>query len=325
MKTEKISVIIPSYNCAKWLPRCLDSLLEQTYSEMEIIVVDDGSSDHTKEVLDTYTKQFKHIKAIHKENGGEYAARLTGLEYASGSWIGFVDADDEVEPDMFNRLLQNAHAYHADISHCGFVVIYPDGKREYLHNTGMIRQQDRVTALKDLLEERYVENGLPGKLFRRELFAELQEKMDFSIVNNGDMLMNYYLFEKAGCAVFEDICPYHYLIRIGSASRQKLNGNILYDPIRVRQILLENCEPQMREDVRRALARMCLVSYRRLAMESRNEYQDDRKKVRDLISEQLPYVHLLPKRNALLVRMISSAPWLFDFLYPVTAKILGRE
>lgn len=325
MNTEWISVIVPSYNCAKWLPRCLDSLLEQTYSELEIIVVDDGSSDNTKEVLSAYTKKFPQIKAIRKENGGECAARLTGLEYASGSWIGFVDADDAVEPDMFERLLQNANTYHADISHCGFTVIYADGKREYLHNTGMIRQQDRVTALKDLLEERYVENGLPGKLFRRELFEGLAEKMDVSIVNNGDLLMNYYLFEKARCAIFEDVCPYHYLIRMGSASRRKLNGHILYDPIRVRQILLENCEPQMREDVRRALARMCLVSYRRLAMESRKEYQEDRKKVRNLISEQLPYVHLLPKRNAMLVRMIASAPWLFDCLYPAAAKILGRE
>lgn len=325
MGNETISVIVPAYNCAQWLPRCVDSLLAQTHENMEIIVVDDGSKDNTMEVMAEYTAEYPNVKSIRKQNGGEYAARLTGLEYAQGDWIGFVDADDEVEPQMYARLLENAKQYGAQISHCGFKVIYPDGKVDYLRNTGELRLQDRSTALRDLLEEVIVENGLPNKLFRRELFAGLNDKMDFTIVNNGDLLMNYYLFEKAEKAVFEDVCPYHYLIRQGSASRRKLNGHIIYDPIRVRQIILDHCAPEMKDDARRALARMCLVSYRQLVMEDKREFAEDRKKVRALIAEQLPYVAILPKRNGLLVRMIARAPWMFDFLYPVAAKVLGRE
>ena len=324
MMNERITVVVPSYNCAQWLPRCIDSLLAQTYENLEIIVVDDGSSDNTPEVLADYTSRFPNVRSLRKTNGGEYAARLSGVEIAQGDWIGFVDADDEVEPQMYQRLLENAHKYGAQISHCGFKVIYQDGKVEYLQNTGMVRPQDRETALRDLLEEVYVENGLPNKLFRKELFQGLKKKMDFSIVNNGDLLMNYYLFEKAERAIFEDVCPYHYLIRQGSASRQRVNRNILFDPIRVRQIILEICAPEMREDARRALARMCLVSYRRVVMEDRKTYAQERKEVRTLVKAQLPYVSVLPKRNGMLVRLISVAPWLFDMLYPVVARLLRR-
>ena len=321
MQDNMISVIIPAYNCAQWLPRCLESLLNQTYPNLEIIVVNDGSKDNTIEVMTDYTDRYEHVKLITKKNGGEYAARVTGVEHARGSWVAFVDADDEVDPDMYERLMRNAQTYNAQISHCGFKMVYSDGKIVYLHNTGELRIQNRETALRDLLEEIIVENGLPGKLFRKELFDGIKERMDFSIVNNGDMLMNYYLFEKIETAVFEDFCPYHYLQRQGSASRQKLNKHIIYDPIRVRQILVDHCTDEMRNDVRCALARMCLISYRRIAMESRAEYREDREKVRELIAQQLPYAHLLPKRNAVLVKLISRAPWVFDLLYPPFEKM----
>ena len=321
MQDNMISVIIPAYNCAQWLPRCLESLLNQTYPNLEIIVVNDGSKDNTIEVMTDYTDRYEHVKLITKKNGAEYAARVTGVEHARGSWVAFVDADDEVDPDMYERLMRNAQTYNAQISHCGFKMVYSDGKIVYLHNTGELRIQNRETALRDLLEEIIVENGLPGKLFRKELFDGIKEQMDFSIVNNGDMLMNYYLFEKIETAVFEDFCPYHYLQRQGSASRQKLNKHIIYDPIRVRQILVDHCTDEMRNDVRCALARMCLISYRRIAMESRAEYREDREKVRELVAQQLPYAHLLPKRNAVLVKLISRAPWVFDLLYPPFEKM----
>ena len=93
----------------------------------------------------------------------------------------------------------------------------------------------------------------------------------------------------------------------------------------MRQIILDQCAPEMRDDARRALARMCLVSYRQIVMEDRKEYAEDLKKVRALIAEQLPYAAVIPLRNRMLIRMIAAAPWMFDFLYPIAARILGRE
>ena len=324
MTDELISVVVPAYNCAPWLPRCLDSLLNQTYSNLEIVVVNDGSSDNTGEVLDDYASRHSQIKAVHQKNAGDCAARLSGVDAACGEWIGFVDSDDEVEPQMYAFLKENADKYDADISHCGYKVIYPDGHIDYRQNSGLLKVQDHETGLRDLLEDKIVEMGVCSKLYRKSLFEGIRQWMDLSIVINGDMLMNYYLFSRADKAVLEDVCPYHYLIRFGSASRRKLNERLIYDPIRVRQMILDGCEPALKEDARRALARMCLVSYRLLAMERDPEYKAHRMQVRAEIKRQLPYCNILPRRNALLVKLISRTPWVFDMLYPPFARLLQK-
>lgn len=325
MSGERISVVVPAYNSAPWLPRCLDSLLAQTYDNLEIIVVDDGSTDDTPAVMREYAARDSRIQAIRKENGGVTSARLQGVVEASGSWIGFADSDDWAEPWMFARLMENALAYGADISHCGYQVVFPVGRVEYLFNSGHLRQQDRQEALRDLLEEKRITPGLCSKLYRRELFRGLEEHMDPAIRNNEDMLMNFCLFSRADRAVYEDVCPYHYLIRSGSASRQPMNEHMIYDPIRVRQIILDACGPELRDDARRALARMCLVVYGQLTLEKGGEYRQHRANVRRMVAEQMPYLPVLPRRNALLVRMITKAPWLFGLLYPVYAALFKRE
>ena len=104
----KLSLIIPVYNIAQYLPRCLDSIINQNYKNLEIIVVNDGSTDTSREVIDDYCNKDSRIIAIHKENGGVSTARLAGISAATGDYIGFVDGDDYVEPDMFDRLVKNA-------------------------------------------------------------------------------------------------------------------------------------------------------------------------------------------------------------------------
>ena len=128
---NKISIIIPAYNIEKYLSATLDSVLVQTYKNIEVIVVDDGSQDRTAAVIDDYAKRDSRIIAIHKENGGVTSARLRGLAESTGEWIGFVDGDDLVEPQMFARLLDNALANNADIAHCGYQMVFPDGHVDY--------------------------------------------------------------------------------------------------------------------------------------------------------------------------------------------------
>ena len=192
MGEERISVIVPAYNTAPWLPRCLDSLMNQSYENLEVIAVNDGSTDDTKAVLDAYAAQHPRVRVIHKENGGVTSARLRGVKEASGSWIGFTDGDDEVEPEMFAHLLENAKASGADISHCGHQVLFPDGRVEAVHGSGVLRQQDRLTGLRDLLDGGLIESSLCTKLIRRELFEGLDAWMDPAVKNNEDYLMNYY-------------------------------------------------------------------------------------------------------------------------------------
>lgn len=325
MNSDLISVIVPTFNNAPLLPRCLDSILAQTYQNLEVIVVDDGSTDDTPAVLAEYTARDGRVNIIRQKNGGVTSARLRGVTEAAGAWIGFVDGDDEIEPQMYQRLLENAHKYDVDISHCGHQMIYADGSVVYYYNTGILRRQDTLTGLRDLLEEKIVEPGLWNKLYKRELFDTLEDQMDQTIKINEDLLMNYYLFGKARKSVFEDVCPYHYLIRQGSASQQKLNRNRIYDPIRVKEIILSACVPELREDARRAMVETCLFAYAQLAREYGREYAEDRTNVRRLISEQKQYIHLLPRRSALLVRIISTAPWIFHFVYTVYYVLLKKK
>lgn len=238
----KISIIIPAYNIENYVGPCLDSVLAQTYGNLEILIINDGSTDKTPIILDEYAGRDSRIKVVHQENGGVTRARLRGVAEATGEWIGFVDGDDYVEPEMFERLLDNAVRYGADISHCGYRMVLPE-RVDYYYNTGRLVSQESQEALKELLAGTF-EPGLVNKIFRRELFYSLLEQnvMDCSIKINEDLLMNFYLFRAAGQTVFEDVCPYHYMVRKGSAATSKSSINNLLDPVKVRKKLLTETE-----------------------------------------------------------------------------------
>ena len=119
MDEKLVSVIIPAYNIEDYIGRCLDSIISQTYKNLEIIVVDDGSRDYTGEILDNYAKKDRRIKVIHKENGGVSSARNKGIEAAEGDYIGFIDGDDLIEPGMYKTLVDLLEEENADIAHCG--------------------------------------------------------------------------------------------------------------------------------------------------------------------------------------------------------------
>lgn len=321
MSADKISVVVPAYNLAQYLPRCLDSILTQTYENLEVIVVDDGSRDDTFSIISRYAEKDSRVKAIHKENGGVTSARLRGIREATGEWIGFIDGDDEIEPHMYARLLENAHAHDADISHCGYQRRFPDGTAEYHYNTGTMHNQDRLTGLRDLLEERLVEPGLCSKLYRSELFRGLEEKMDTSIRNNEDMLMNYYLFAQASRSVYEDICPYHYILREDSASRRKLSEHRIYDPVRVRERILDVAEPELQEDALQALLRVLLYVYALLTVEKGGEMGLHMQKIRKKLISCADSFFLLSRRNQLLAKLICHAPWLFRIVFRAYVRI----
>lgn len=124
MNKPLISIIIPIYNVEKYLKRCVDSVLNQTYSNLEIILVDDGSKDSCSDICDLYSKKDSRIKVIHKINGGLSDARNKGIEIARGSYLGFVDSDDFIHPKMYEILYKNMVKTEADMSICSFKKVY---------------------------------------------------------------------------------------------------------------------------------------------------------------------------------------------------------
>lgn len=120
MNDDLISVIIPVYNVEQYLDRCVQSVLNQTYRNLEIILVDDGSPDRCPQMCDEYARLDSRIRVIHKENGGQSSARNRGLNVASGNYIGFVDSDDYIASDMYEMLLKCINNYDADIAMCDY-------------------------------------------------------------------------------------------------------------------------------------------------------------------------------------------------------------
>ena len=323
---DTISVIVPAYNIGPYLGRSLDSLLAQTCPNLEIIVVDDGSSDNTAEVMQDYAGKSDKIRIFFKENGGVTSARLRGVQEATGDWIAFMDGDDYVEPQMYARLLENAQSCGADISHCGHQVRYSDGRVEYVHQSGKIHQQDHRTGLWELLDNRDVSMSLCTKLYRRRLFEGLENWMDTSIRNNEDLLMNYYLFNRAETGVFEGNCPYHYILRKDSASCKGITEAVIFDPIRVRRILLERAAPEMKDDVHQALLRNLLFAYAQVDVHPRrNQYGTYRQRVRDMLLKEREHFHLLSLRNKVLANMICYVPWSFHLAYGAFVAVFQRE
>ena len=313
-----VSVIVPAYNVAQWLSRCLESILRQTHRNLEIVVVDDGSTDETFEIMEHYAARDHRIKAFHQENGGVTSARLRGVAEASGEWIGFVDGDDEIDPDMYERLLGNALKYDAKISHCGYQMCFSDGRVNYFHNTNVLEKQDKITALRELLSGERVEPGLCNKLFHKSLFEGLSMPTDIKI--NEDLLMNYYLFSAANQAVFHDWCPYHYIVRCTSASRSKLNKHKIYDPLRVKEIILEAAPDELRLAAQKALVNTCIYSYCGLVQQIEYDVCQAKQDLRGKLKEHYDWCQMLPKRTKLLAMLIIYTPKLFEFIYPIYTR-----
>ena len=145
-----ISIIIPVYNVEKYLAKCLDSVLNQTYKNLEIILVDDGSKDNSGAICDEYAKRDNRIIVVHQKNSGVSKARNLGMSMATGDYIGFIDSDDTIEANMYEVLLKNAIESGAEISYCGLKQIQLDGKIDYSNNTLEKRVVKKEEAIKDI-------------------------------------------------------------------------------------------------------------------------------------------------------------------------------
>lgn len=169
LKEGLISVIIPVYNVEPYLERCVDSVINQTYKNLEIILVDDGSTDGSGGICDAYEKKDVRIRVIHKKNGGLSSARNSGLKIARGEYIGFVDSDDYIALDMY-ALMQRHMRADVDIVSCATVQFNKRGrisKRGFMH--GKLLLLDSVQALKEFLLGRYVSGMSCDKLYKKDV------------------------------------------------------------------------------------------------------------------------------------------------------------
>lgn len=207
--SKLISVIVPVYNVEKYLERCLNSIINQTYKNLQIIVVDDGSTDSSGKICDQYKEKDERIQVIHKKNGGLSDARNQGLKIATGEYIGFVDSDDYIAQDMFETLYNAIEKYNADISIVSFYEIY-NGKVIGVRDSKNIEEMNKFEAMNELLKDTKIQSYAWNKLFKHDLF----KKMEFPTGKNfEDIATTLLLFEKSNKVVLVEEPKYYYVRR----------------------------------------------------------------------------------------------------------------
>ena len=174
MRKELISVIVPIYNVEKYLQQCLDSIINQTYKKLEIILIDDGSVDNCPTICDEYAKKDKRIRVIHKENKGISHARNTGLDISNGNYIAFVDGDDYIESTMIETLYKNLKENNSDISICNYYEVFSTNNK-----LGLKMGNNKIFTSKnkyELLINDYKIVMIPpwGKIYKKEIFNNIK-------------------------------------------------------------------------------------------------------------------------------------------------------
>lgn len=211
---EQVSVIVPIYNVEKYLNRCVSSIVQQTYKNLEIILVDDGSPDNCPAMCDTWKEQDSRIKVVHKKNGGLSDARNAGLEVASGDYVAFVDSDDWIEKDYISFLLSALLKTDADVAACEVRIIQENEAvspiAEDMPDVEVVKPRE---ALDDLLQGKGFRAVAWNKLYRRELIKG--EKFAVGKLHE-DEFFSYRIYDKAERLTFVGVPLYNYVQRSGS-------------------------------------------------------------------------------------------------------------
>lgn len=210
---DLISVIVPIYKVENYLNKCVESIAAQTYSNLEIILVDDGSPDNCPQMCDDWVAKDSRIKVVHKENGGLSDARNAGLAVATGEYISFIDSDDWIEPEFLQTLFDTLQQTGAQIADCATRLVDEEGKELSIRGVSDDEILDTVSALVRLVNEDRVYQTVWNKLYRRDAIGDiLFEKGKY----NEDDYFTYQIFDRAEQIVVVSKPMYNYLQRSSS-------------------------------------------------------------------------------------------------------------
>lgn len=252
-----ISIIVPVYNVEAHLRACLDSILAQTFSNFEVLLINDGSTDNSGMICDEYSERDDRVKVIHKNNGGVSSARNAGTKSACGDFIAFVDGDDWLDPDIYSKLYQLCIETNSDISICRLgrqingQLTHPKEQNEYL------QEMDNVEALRQLFRGVLYRFSLCNKLFKKSCFQNI-------LFPEGriheDLSTTYKLFANSTKAVYTNYVGYIYVKRENSILTKRFNEKRLDAFIGWEEILtfMNKRYPQLSQEVTNCFAYSCV-------------------------------------------------------------------
>lgn len=257
MDAPLISVIVPIYKVERYLDRCVQSIVDQSYKHLEIILVDDGSPDHCPSMCDAWAARDSRIKVIHKENGGLSDARNAGMAIAGGEYIGFIDSDDYIAPAMYQLLLERLQVDGSDISACGVDMVYEDGSAHQRLTPEDSCVLSAEAAVEAVVRESWLKQPVWYKLYKAELVRDIR----FPVGKyHEDIFWTWQAVARAQkVSIFDTPC-YYYVQRSGSIMAEKYTPRRL-DAIEAKQQRLAYLikeYPRISEYARKDLAFSCM-------------------------------------------------------------------
>lgn len=325
MEKELITIIIPVYNVEKYIHKCIDSVINQTYKNLEIILVDDGSPDNCGKICDEYAKVDKRIKVIHQKNGGLSDARNSGIDIAKGEFISFVDSDDYINEDCIEILYKAIIENDADMSIGAHTVKYSTGKN-INKATGEITTLSPEKVLERMLYDDGIDLSAWAKLYKIDLFKEIRYPKGRLFE---DAATTYKLIDKSKKISIISISIYNYIIRNNSISSYKYN----HQKMDLVTSTTEMCEyirkkyPQLEKACNRREMYAYLSTISQLA-KSKEKFQEDQKVLTRYIMKNKRKIlkdKRVPKRDKLGIISLSFGFTFYKAMWNTYAKITGRE
>ncbi len=276
-----ISVIVPVYNVEKYLDACIESIVNQTYKELEIILVDDGSPDKCPQMCDEWAKKDSRIKVIHKENGGQGEARNFGMEIAGGEYIGFVDSDDIIRPEMYETMLKEISEHNADMLQCA-MFRYSEFPLEKFPDKGSdisVRVFSNEEAVKHLITDEMITSTCPSVLIKSRIAKNV--KFDLGMINEDVMWIYRALRDSEKIAISSEKL-YGYYQRDGSTmncvyTERKFDA---LKALRMRADSIKTEFPQLYAYAERSFAGGCMYNYQWVSrLPESAEYEEYKKRL----------------------------------------------
>jgi len=318
-----ISVMIPVYNAENNISKCLESLLAQTYSNIQIVLVNDGSKDSSLEICNKYANQDSRIKLINQENGGEGAARNRGLAESQGELICFVDADDYVKSDFIKNLYDLQLEHNAELSICGFTELRGE---QVLNQTGGITQiMSQEQAMENLLKEDSFKGYVWNKMFHMDIIRENHIQFDSTLAVWTDVLFVFTYMHYVKKVVFFPEPMYFYIYVEDSVSHQQnhiLGIKKAYSAIRAKNQIIDYI-PQNYDNVKRQLniryVQSALAVIRNIGYENGDKNSEYYKDSIEIIkkSENKYILKYLSKKDRLFVFICKYCPSVLMLLYKI--------
>lgn len=290
-----ISIIVPIYRVEPYLSRSIESIINQSYKELEILLVDDGSPDGCGTICDTYAEKDTRITVLHQANAGVSAARNAGLAAAKGEYIGFIDPDDFIEPNMYLDMLHAIEADNADLAICGYNYVDEKGNMDtnwlyYTSDNEVLTQKQLMSRMSDMPPT--IRLVTWNKLFRRELIKNIRFTEGLHSAEDVLFLTEYVLRTKK--AVFVHKPLYLNTVREGSATHGGLKIDSLADSIKVHDRMYKTivaAYPELKNHSLAFLLDVCTLKYKEAMRRISELTQNERKAIKPRLKSICFYIH----------------------------------